>query len=154
MINFVLVQRDEDAAAFPGHNAQLTGSTLPRDLHMLINLRDNVSMSKKQGITANDLIEGKREELARLCAAYHVHRLELFGSATGEEFEPDTSDLDFLVEFEDLSPGEHADAFFGLIEALQLTFGRPVDLLERRAIRNPYFLRAIEQTRRVVYAAA
>ena len=103
MINFVLVQRDEDAAAFPGHNAQLTGSTLPRDLHMLINLRDNVSMSKKQGITANDLIEGKREELARLCAAYHVHRLELFGSATGEEFEPDTSDLDFLVEFEDLS---------------------------------------------------
>ena len=47
-----------------------------------------------------------------------------------------------------------ATAFFGLIEALQSTFGRPVDLLERRAIRNPYFLRAIEQTRMVVYAAA
>jgi predicted nucleotidyltransferase len=121
---------------------------------MLINLRDNVSMPKKQEITANDLIEDKREELARLCAAYHVHRLELFGSATGEKFEPDTSDLDFLVEFEDLSPGEHADAFFGLIEALQSAFGRPVDLLERRAIRNPYLLRAIEQTRMVVYAAA
>jgi uncharacterized protein len=137
-----------------GVMSQLAGSTLPRDLHMLINLRDNVSMPKKQEITANDLIEVKRAELARLCAAYHVHRLELFGSATGEEFEPDTSDLDFLVEFKDLSPGEHADAFFGLIEALQSTFGRPVDLLERRAIRNPYFLRAIEQTRMVVYAAA
>jgi uncharacterized protein len=128
--------------------------TRPDPIPPLINLRDNGSMPKKQEITANDLIEGKREELDRLCAAYHVHQLELFGSATGEEFEPDTSDLDFLVEFEDLSPGEHADAFFGLIEALQSTFGRPVDLLERRAIRNPYFLRAIEQTRMVVYAAA
>ena len=59
-------------------------------------------------------IETKRTELAQLCAQYRVHRLELFGSATGERFDPDTSDLDFLVEFHDLSPKEHADAFLGL----------------------------------------
>jgi predicted nucleotidyltransferase len=50
------------------------------------------------------LIETKRAELVRLCMQYHVRRLELFGSATGEHFDPDTSDLDFLVEFHDLSP--------------------------------------------------
>lgn len=102
----------------------------------------------------NRLIETKRAELAQLCAQYRVRRLELFGSATDERFEPDTSDLDFLVEFQELSPREHANAFFGLMEELQQIFGRPVDLVERRAIRNPYFLRAVEQTRMLLYAAA
>ena len=100
------------------------------------------------------LIEMKCPELARLCAQYHVHRLELFGSATGTGFHADTSDLDFLVEFHDLSPREHAAAFFGLLEGLQNLFGRPVDLVELRAIRNPYFLQAVEQTRTLLYAAA
>ena len=100
------------------------------------------------------LIESKRAALARLCAQYHVHCLELFGSATGERFDPASSDLDFLVEFHDLSPREHADAFFGLLEELQNMFGRPVDLVEWRAIRNPYFLQAVEQTRTLLYATA
>jgi uncharacterized protein len=100
------------------------------------------------------LIETKRAALAQLCTQYYVRRLELFGSATGERFDPDTSDLDFLVEFQTLSPREHADAFFGLMEALQKMFGRPVDLVELRAIRNPYFLQAVEQTRTLLYAAA
>ena len=100
------------------------------------------------------LIETKRAALAQLCTQYRVRRLELFGSATGERFDPDTSDLDFLVEFQDLSPREHADAFFGLMEELQQMFGRPVDLVELRAIRNPYFLQAVEQTRTLLYAAA
>jgi predicted nucleotidyltransferase len=100
------------------------------------------------------LIEAKRTELAQLCTQYHVRRLELFGSATGAHFDPETSDLDFLVEFHNLSPREHADVFFGLIEELQKMFGRPVDLIELRAIRNPYFLQAVEQTRTLLYAAA
>jgi uncharacterized protein len=100
------------------------------------------------------LIETKRAELAQLCTQYHVRRLELFGSAAGERFDPDTSDLDFLVEFHDLSPREHADAFFGLMEELQKIYGRPVDLVELRAIRNPYFLQAVEQTRTLLYATA
>jgi predicted nucleotidyltransferase len=98
------------------------------------------------------LIEIKRAELAQVCTQYHVRRLELFGSATGERFDPDTSDLGFLVEFHDLSPKEHAEAFFGLMEDLQKTFGRPVDLIELRAIHNPYFLQAVAQTRTLLYA--
>jgi predicted nucleotidyltransferase len=95
----------------------------------------------------------RRAEIAELCRQYRVRRLELFGSAVGEEFDPQRSDADFLVEFERLAHGEHADAYFGLREALQSLLGRPVDLVMTRAIRNPYFLQAIEPTRTVLYAA-
>ena len=98
-------------------------------------------------------VKEKLKEVARLCARHRVRRLELFGSAAGDGFDPGGSDLDFLVEYEDMAPGEHAHAYFGLMEDLQQVFGRPVDLVERRAIRNPYFIEAIEQTRVMLYAA-
>jgi hypothetical protein len=89
-----------------------------------------------------------------LCAAHGVLRLELFGSAAREDFDPAGSDFDFLVEFGESSPAAHADAYFGLLEALERLFSRSVDLVERRAIRNPFFLGTVERTRVTVYAAA
>jgi hypothetical protein len=68
-------------------------------------------------------------------------------------FDPQRSDVDLLVEFHPLGPGEHAEAYFGLLEDLQSLLGRPVDLVMPRAIQNPYFRRAIENTREVLYAA-
>ncbi len=100
------------------------------------------------------LIEDNREAIERLCSQHHVQRLELFGSAlTDENFNPDKSDLDFLVEFLPLKPGEHADAYFGLLEALQDMFGRHIDLVMTRAIKNPYFLESVNKSREVIYAA-
>jgi len=99
------------------------------------------------------ILEAKRSEIATLCKERRVRRLEVFGSATSGAFDPHTSDLDFLVEFEPLGPGERADAYFGLLEDLQELFQHPVDLVMVRAISNPYFRRAIEKTRKVLYAA-
>jgi hypothetical protein len=99
------------------------------------------------------LVESKRAELARLCERYHVRRLELFGSASAEGFDAARSDLDFLVEFHEVPEGEHANCYFGLLEALETLFERPLDLVEVKAIDNPYFLAAIERTRKVLYAA-
>lgn len=100
------------------------------------------------------LIDQHRHSLQQLCRRYRVERLELFGSAATEHaFDPQTSDLDFLVEFQPLEPGEHADAYFGLLEELQSLFQRPVDLVMTRAIKNPYFLEKVNQTRTVLYAA-
>jgi len=99
------------------------------------------------------LIEEKRDDIARLCQSYGVRRLELFGSATGEAFDSTTSDLDFLVEFRPLKSGEYADAYFGLLEGLQQLFGRPVDLVMPHAVKNPYFLEAMNQSRTLLYAA-
>jgi predicted nucleotidyltransferase len=92
-------------------------------------------------------------ELADLCRRYRVQRLELFGSAANDRFDPATSDLDFLVEFQPLAAGEHADAYFGLRESLETLFARPVDLVMTSAIRNRYFLEAIEPTRTLMFAA-
>ena len=100
------------------------------------------------------LIEGKRPALQRLCVRRRVRLLEVFGSAAGDTFDPAKSDLDFLVEFQSMSPVEHADALFGLQEDLERLFDRPVDLLEREPIRNPYLLQSIDQTKALLYAAA
>jgi len=99
------------------------------------------------------LLESKREQIATLCQRYRVRRLEVFGSASSEHFDPQTSDVDFLVDFHPLAPGERADAYFGLLEGLQALLGRPVDLVMSRAIRNPYFRQSVERGREVLYAA-
>jgi predicted nucleotidyltransferase len=101
----------------------------------------------------NSLIEEHRDDLIRLCAKYRVRRLEIFGSAPTTRFDPRTSDLDFLVEFLPLQPGEYADAYFGLLEALRELFERSVDLVMTGAIRNRYFLESINRSRTVLYAA-
>jgi len=98
-------------------------------------------------------IESKREELERICRHHGVQRIELFGSATGSAFDPDKSDLDFLVTFQELDFDQYADAYFGLLEDLQRLFQRPVDLVVASAIQNPYFRQAVESTRTLIYAA-
>jgi len=59
-------------------------------------------------------IQERINDLAALCAKYRVRQLALFGSALGEEFDPATSDLDFLVEFYPMTPKQHADSYFVL----------------------------------------
>ncbi len=108
-------------------------------------LGSEVNSRKRQ--TMHPVIEDKLEELHRLCECYKVKRLEVFGSVVNGKFDPETSDLDFLVEFQELEPGEHAEAYFGLVEGLESLFEREVDLVEASAIRNPYFLRSINKNR-------
>src|SRR3974377_128689 len=101
----------------------------------------------------NVLIEENRLELERICRAHHVRQIELFGSATTPEFDPDRSDLDFLVSFEDMPVGAYADEYFGLLEDLERLFRRHVDLVVDSAIQNPYFRQSVDLTRTLVYAA-
>jgi predicted nucleotidyltransferase len=79
--------------------------------------------------------------------------LEVFGSAATDAFRQETSDLDFLVEFEQPTGPGYADRYFGLLEALEALFGRPVDLVVASAIKNPYFRESINKTRALLYAA-
>jgi predicted nucleotidyltransferase len=99
------------------------------------------------------VIAERERELAEICRQFHVARLEVFGSAATGEFAPEHSDLDFVVTFASLPAGQRFDTFFGLQQALQVLFGRPVDLVEAGAPRNPYFIRRLNESRKVVYAA-
>ena len=81
-------------------------------------------------------------------------RLEVFGSAADDTFDAASSDVDFLVEF---PPGENLGPwlshYFDLKVELETLLGRKVDLVMPGAMRNPYFIREANQTRRVLYAA-
>ncbi len=101
----------------------------------------------------NPAIAKHQTELIQLCPRFHVQRLELFGSAVSHAFNPEASDLDFLVEFEPMPSGGYATAFFAFKEALEQLFGRPVDLVVDFAIRNPYFRQSVEQNKALLYAA-
>ena len=64
-----------------------------------------------------NVIEQHREEVAALCRRAGARRLDVFGSAVRDEFDPATSVLDFLVEFDDLPSAKYADAYFALRRA-------------------------------------
>ena len=97
------------------------------------------------------LITNHSDELAEICRRHHVKRLELFGSAASDNFDPEKSDIDFLVEYQLLPPAQHADAYFGLLEDLQSLFGHSIDLVEDKAIENPYFRASVDETRQPIY---
>jgi predicted nucleotidyltransferase len=99
------------------------------------------------------VVADRLSELRALCARRRARRLAVFGSAVSGGFDPSTSDLDFVVEFEPLPPAQHADSYFRLCEDLEGLFGRPVDVVELAPIRNPYLLAAIHETQVVVYEA-
>jgi len=99
------------------------------------------------------IIEEQRERLESVCRKHRVRRLEVFGSAADGTFDPDTSDLDFLVEYEAMCPADHYEAYFGLWEDLQALFRRRIDLVEPHTMRNPYFIREVNAARKTVYAA-
>jgi uncharacterized protein len=91
-------------------------------------------------------ISSHREELRELCRRFHVRRLDLFGSAAGDDFDPARSDLDFLVEFDACMPEALSlKNYFGLKNSLEALFGRSVDLVEPGAIRNPYLKASVER---------
>ena len=92
------------------------------------------------------------EAIAVLCRRYGVSRLAAFGSAMTDRFDPECSDVDFLVQFrEETAPTFRT--YFDLKTALEELLGRPVDLVMPKALQNPYFAESVAQTSRELYAA-
>lgn len=100
-----------------------------------------------------ELLEQHRETIKALCRRHGVRRLAAFGSSVRGDFRPETSDVDFVVEFAASDPDAYADAYFGLLFGLRELLDRPVELVTARSIRNPYFREEIEQTAQTLYAA-
>ena len=99
-------------------------------------------------------IKENLEAVLGLCSKYHVRTLEVFGSAMDEgRFDESGSDLDFLVEFLPMEPIAHAKSYLNLLEDLKGLFERNIDLVESKAIKNPYFLEAVNKEREQIYAA-
>lgn len=92
------------------------------------------------------------EAIRRACEQYGVARLRIFGSALTDHFEPETSDVDFLVDFlperEDMF-----DDYFDLKFELERILGRDVDLVDAGSMRNPFFKKSALGSARDLYAA-
>ncbi len=100
------------------------------------------------------LIEARRAEIQGLCRRLGIRRLDLFGSATSDAFDADTSDIDVLVEFDaDHTGFDYFGTYFTLKEGLERLLGRAVDLVSVTSIRNPYFRDQVMRTRQPLYAA-
>ena len=99
------------------------------------------------------LIEQYRSQIAELCRLHGVKRLELFGSASRGDFKADTSDVDFFVAFTDSGWKDSSTRYFGLLHGLEDLLHRRVDLVERGAVKNRYFLEVADQHRNLLYAA-
>ena len=99
-------------------------------------------------------IDTRRDEIADICRRFAVRRLEVFGSAArATDFDPASSDADFLVDFEPNNGLPFLRRFFGLEAALADLLGRAVDLVEPGAIRNPYVRTNIDRSREIVYGS-
>jgi predicted nucleotidyltransferase len=97
-----------------------------------------------------NLIESNIERLRLLCQKHKVSQLFVFGSVLSNRFRTD-SDIDLIVNFEDVDLREYADNYFSLKEELEKLFNRKVDLLEAQAIRNPFFKESLDQQKRLIY---
>ena len=93
------------------------------------------------------------EKLAELCRRYHVRQLAAFGSILRDDFDPEHSDADFLVEFEPSPASVRVKDYFAMQEELVHLLGRPVDLVMAGAVRNPYILKNIREQQQILYAA-
>ena len=99
------------------------------------------------------VLEGHRPELVELCRKYRVRRLDVFGSAARGDFNGHSSDVDLLVEFDDMPHADRADAYLGFQMGVEALLRRRVDLVGLGAVRNPYLRLGIEESRKLVYAA-
>lgn len=88
--------------------------------------------------------------IADLCRLHRVGKLFLVGSALTEGFDPERSDVDFVVVFQPFERGGWDDPYFKLREALKSLLGRPVDLIEAHTVKNPYLIASLNRTKRVL----
>lgn len=90
-------------------------------------------------------------ELKDLCKQYNVRSLYSIGSVLTDRFS-DESDIDLIVDIDSDNPIEYAENYFNLKFALQDLFKRRIDLLESKAIKNPYFQENVDKSKRLIYA--
>jgi hypothetical protein len=100
------------------------------------------------------LVTSQLAAIKSVCARFRVRRLAVFGSCAAPRPGSEPGDIDLLVEFEPMTPSEHADSYFGLLEQFESLFQVPVDLVEPAAIRNAIFQQAVDLTQVPVYVAA
>ena len=96
------------------------------------------------------LLKTYHHQINSLCVKHKVNTLFAFGSVLLETFNNE-SDIDLLVNFEPIDIAKYADNYYDLKFSLQNLLKRKIDLIEEKAISNPYFLKAINNNKKLIY---
>lgn len=96
------------------------------------------------------ILERNISDINKLCSAHKVKQLFAFGSILTEKFNSD-SDIDLIVDFEPMDIVQYADNYYDFKFSLEDIFQKPVDLLEEKAIKNPYFREVVDKQRQLIY---
>ena len=97
-----------------------------------------------------NIVEKNIDRLKRLCEKHKVAKLYVFGSVISNRFNKE-SDIDFLVTFNKIDLDDYADNYFDLKFSLEDLFKRNIDLLEEKAIKNPFFKKTIDNSKKLIY---
>ncbi len=95
-------------------------------------------------------LETYKADIIKLCETHKVKSLYAFGSVLTKDFNS-KSDIDLVVDFANIEVEDYADNYFDFKFSLQDILKRPIDLLEEKAIKNPYFRKSLNQQRQLVY---
>ena len=100
------------------------------------------------------IIEQKKEELKKICEKLKIKRLYAFGSVVSTKKLPESSDIDFLISFdESITHEEYAENYFQLHYALRELFNREVDVITERSLSNPFFIESVNKSKVLIYEA-
>lgn len=99
-----------------------------------------------------NLIESNIDNIRTLCKLHKVQRLFVFGSVLSDRFQKD-SDIDLIVDFQGVELYNYADNYFDFKDSLENLFKRDVDLLEDKAIKNPFLRQSIDSSKQLVYGS-
>lgn len=97
-------------------------------------------------------IDKYKTQINMLCKENKVKDLFVFGSVLTAKFN-ENSDIDFIVDIDSADPIDYADHYFALKFSLEDLLMRPIDLLESKAIKNPFLMQQIDQTKELVYGS-
>jgi hypothetical protein len=97
------------------------------------------------------LISSNIEKLKQLLFEHNIEQAYVFGSAVTGNFN-DNSDIDFLVKFNsNLTPLEKGENWWSLHDELRSFFNREIDIVTVNSLKNPYFIKEIEETKVLIY---
>lgn len=92
--------------------------------------------------------------LPKVIELFKLHKITsayVFGSVLSDKFN-EQSDVDFLVNIQtDLDPVETGGHLWDLTYELEDLLKRKVDLLTERSLKNPYFIKQLNETKFPIY---
>ncbi|MBL7112714.1 MAG: nucleotidyltransferase domain-containing protein [Bacteroidales bacterium] len=99
------------------------------------------------------IIENNNIALEEICKSFNVKRLYVFGSASTGTFDEMQSDIDLIVELDQMDPLEKGETLMKLLDRFEQLFDRRVDLLSSAQVKNPYLQKGIDSTKQLIYEA-